>query len=200
MIIKTKKNIYCFLLILFSTLFFYQNSFAEKNDKTKDVSSIEKIEDFDIDKKENFVVEIPEVLNLDARVALNRNEVNIIGKEQKNRLLENKVLLIRELNTMNMKSKIWMANVSDIVNEIKKKFPNSIIVLESFSNTQFTNKDNIKESEKNALIVAEILRTNFGLDNTMCVIGLGTEENAFFEYNCVILSVIKDVGFYDSIQ
>lgn len=191
----------CILLILVSIMVVSVDSFAKKSkSKAKVATPVAQEEEFDIDKQENFTVEIPEISNLDARVALNRNEVNIVQKEQKNRLLKNKVLLLRELNTMNIRSKIWMSNVSDIVDEIKKKFPNSIIVLESFSNTQFSDTENLKESEKNGLTIADILRKDFGLDNTMCVIGLGTEENIFFDYNCAILSVIKDVGLYDSIQ
>lgn len=193
----------CILFIFSLVNFLCQNSFAEKNNNgIQDTSDYNKNEDIDIDidKKENYVVEIPQIVNLDSRVALDRDNINIIKKEQKNRLLKNKVLLQTQVSTMNIKSKLWMENISYIVATIKKKFLNSIIIIETYSNTQFTDMENIKESEQNGLIIANILRNNYGLNNTICVIGLGTEKNISLTYNCAKISVIKDVGFYDSIQ
>ena len=101
---------------------------------------------------------------------------------------------------MNIKSKTWHENMKYLATEIKKKFLHSIIIIETYSNTQFTDSENIKESEKNGLIVANFLKNDCGLNNTICVIGLGSEKNTSFNYNCARISVIKDVGFYDSIQ
>ena len=73
-----------------------------------------------IDKKrENYVVEIPKVVNLDLRVALDRDKINIIKREQKNRLLKNEILFFGEVSTMNINSKIWNENISYIVSKIK---------------------------------------------------------------------------------
>ncbi len=202
-----KKIINCILFVFCLINFLYLNCFAKKNNniqnsnfssnKNKNLSDEKTYRD---KKEKNYVVEIPKVVNLDSRVALNRENINIIEREQRNRLLKNKVLLFKEISTMNIKSKTWHENMKYLATEIKKKFLHSIIIIETYSNTQFTDSENIKESEKNGLIVANFLKNDCGLNNTICVIGLGSEKNTSFNYNCARISVIKDVGFYDSIQ
>ena len=201
------KKFILYSLFVFSLInFLHQNVFAKKNNNVKDINVCsDKNEEYDIyiniDKKiKNYVVEIPKVVKLDSRVALDRNKINIIKREQKNRLLKNEILFFGEVSTMNINSKIWNENISYIVSKIKKDFLYSIIIIETYSNTQFTDTENIKESEQKGLIIANILRKDFGLNNTICVIGLGAEKNISLNYNCAKISVIKDIGFYDSIQ
>jgi hypothetical protein len=196
-----KKIIICILFIFCLINFLYLNCFAKKNNNIKHSAFRSEKKKKSTDKKEkNYVVEIPQVVNLDSRVALNRENINIIKREQKDRLLKNKVLLSKEVSTMNIKSKTWNENIKYLATEIKKKFLHSIIIIETYSNTQFSDSQNIKEAEKNGLIVANFLKNDCGLNNTICVIGLGAEKNTSFNYNCARISVIKDVGFYDSIQ
>lgn len=201
------KKFILYSLFVFSLInFLHRNIFAKKNNNVKDINVCsDKNEEYDIyiniDKKiKNYVVEIPKVVKLDSRVALDRNKINIIKREQKNRLLKNEILFFGEVSTMNINSKIWNENISYIVSKIKKDFLYSIIIIETYSNTQFTDTENIKESEQKGLIIANILRKDFGLNNTICVIGLGAEKNISLNYNCAKMSVIKDIGFYDSIQ
>ena len=201
------KKFILYSLFIFSLInFLYQNVFAKKNNNVEDINVCsDKNEDFDmyinIDKKrKNYVLEIPKVVKLDSRVALDRDKINIIKREQKNRLLKNEILFFEEVSTMNINSKIWNENISYIVSKIKKDFLYSIIIIETYSNTQFTDTENIKESEQKGLTIANILRKDFGLNNTICVIGLGAEKNISINYNCAKISVIKDIGFYDSIQ
>ena len=201
------KKFILYSLFIFSLInFLYQNIFAKKNNNVEDINVCsDKNEDFDmyinIDKKrKNYVLEIPKVVKLDSRVALDRDKINIIKREQKNRLLKNEILFFEEVSTMNINSKIWNENISYIVSKIKKDFLYSIIIIETYSNTQFTDTENIKESEQKGLTIANILRKDFGLNNTICVTGLGSEKNISLNYNCAKISVIKDIGFYDSIQ
>ena len=201
------KKFILYILFVFSLInFLYHNIFAKKNNNVKDINVCsDKNEDLNIDinidkKKKNYVIETPKVVRLDSRVALDRDKINIIKREQRNRLLKNEILFFGEVSTMNINSKVWNENISYIVSKIKKKFLYSIIIIETYSNTQFTDTENIKESEQKGLIIANILRKDFGLNNTICVIGLGTEKNISLNYNCAKISVIKDVGFYDSIQ
>lgn len=202
------KKFILYSLFVFGLInFLYQNIFAKKNNNVEDINVCsDKNENFgmniNIDKKrENYVVEIPKVVKMDSRVALDRDKINIIKREQKNRLLKNEILFFEEVSTMNINSKIWNENISYIVSKIKKEFLYSIIIIiETYSNTQFTDTENIKESEQKGLVIANILRKDFGLNNTICVIGLGAEKNISINYNCAKISVIKDIGFYDSIQ
>lgn len=201
------KKFILYSLFVFGLInFLYQNIFAKKNNNVEDINVCsDKNENFgmniNIDKKrENYVVEIPKVVKMDSRVALDRDKINIIKREQKNRLLKNEILFFEEVSTMNINSKIWNENISYIVSKIKKDFLYSIIIIETYSNTQFTDTENIKESEQKGLVIANILRKDFGLNNTICVIGLGAEKNISINYNCAKISVIKDIDFYDSIQ
>ena len=203
------KKFILYSLFVFGLInFLYQNIFAKKNNNVEDINICsDKNENFgmniNIDKKrENYVVEIPKVVKMDSRVALDRDKINIIKREQKNRLLKNEILFFEEVSTMNINSKIWNENISYIVSKIKKEFLYSIIIIiiETYSNTQFTDTENIKESEQKGLVIANILRKDFGLNNTICVIGLGAEKNISINYNCAKISVIKDIDFYDSIQ
>ena len=203
------KKFILYSLFVFGLInFLYQNIFAKKNNNVEDINICsDKNENFGmnikIDKKrENYVVEIPKVVKMDSRVALDRDKINIIKREQKNRLLKNEILFFEEVSTMNINSKIWNENISYIVSKIKKEFLYSIIIIiiETYSNTQFTDTENIKESEQKGLVIANILRKDFGLNNTICVIGLGAEKNISINYNCAKISVIKDIDFYDSIQ
>ena len=132
------KKFILYSLFIFSLInFLYQNIFAKKNNNVEDINVCsDKNENFgmniNIDKKrENYVVEIPKVVKMDSRVALDRDKINIIKREQKNRLLKNEILFFEEVSTMNINSKIWNENISYIVSKIKKDFLYSIIIIKT---------------------------------------------------------------------
>ena len=162
------KKFILYILFVFSLInFLYHNIFAKKNNNVEDINVCsDKNENFgmniNIDKKrENYVVEIPKVVKLDSRVALDRDKINIIKREQRNRLLKNEILFFGEVSTININSKVWNENISYIVSKIKKKFLYSIIIIETYSNTQFTDTENIKDRAQSVLNISEDIPTAF---------------------------------------
>ncbi|MBR3627228.1 MAG: hypothetical protein IKN42_00095 [Elusimicrobia bacterium] len=148
----------------------------------------------------NYEVVVPPVLSLDSRTALIRNEINIIdGKKFKN-LSKYKKILTKEINTTGLQyTQVWVDKLQDIAKEIKK-YPKTIIILEGFRNTELKESENIEMSKQHALFVASVLKDMYKIENTMAAIGRGLEKNENFIYNCVIISLIKDINPSQSIQ
>ncbi len=148
----------------------------------------------------NYEVIIPPVLALDSRTALTRNEINIIDKQKFNNIQKYKKILVREINTTGLRyNDVWVEKMREIAKEIKK-YPNTIIVIEGFRNTELSERENIALSKEHALFVASVFKDVYKINNTMAAIGRGLEKNENFIYNCVIISLIKDINPSDSIQ
>jgi hypothetical protein len=151
-------------------------------------------------KVKNYEIVVPEVLGLDSRTALTRNEINIINTKTFENLLKYKKILTKEIDTTGLQyTEIWVNKLKDIAKEIKKH-PDTIVILEGFRNTELTEKENIELSKEHASFVASVFKDIYKIDNTMAVIGKGLEKNENFIYNCVIISLIKDINPSDSIQ
>ncbi|MBR4631805.1 MAG: hypothetical protein IKO48_00590 [Elusimicrobia bacterium] len=181
-----KKIVFLFFLItIFSVCF------AAKIDTTRDINRAPKIK--------NYEIIFPTILALDSRTALTRNEINIVDKKEFNNLLKYKKIYSRELNTIVLKNtKTWVDKLQTIAYEIKKH-PRTIVIVEGFRNTELTEKENIAVSKEHALFIASILRDVYKIENTMAAIGRGTEKNENLIYNCVIISLIKDIDPSQSI-
>ena len=148
----------------------------------------------------NYDVVIPPVLSLDSRTALIRNEINIIDEKKLKNLSKYKKILTKEINTTGLQyTRIWIDKLQNIAKEIKK-YPNTIIILEGFRNTELKESENIEKSKRHALFVASLLRDMYQIKNTMAAIGRGLEKNENFNYNCVIIYLIKDINPSQSIQ
>ena len=148
----------------------------------------------------NYEVSIPPVLSLDSRTALIRNEINIIDKKTLDNISKYKKILIKEINTTGLQyTQVWVDKLKDIAKEIKR-YPNTIIVLEGFRNTELKESENIEMSKQHALFVASVFRDMYKIKNTMAAIGRGLEKNENFIYNCVIIYLIKDINPSQSIQ
>ena len=80
-----------------------------------------------------------------------------------------------------------------------RKHPKTIVILEGFRNTELTERENIELSKRHALFVASILKDIYRVKNTMAAIGRGIEKNEELNYNCVIISLIRDVNPSDRI-
>ena len=59
---------------------------------------------------------------------------------------------------------------------------------------------NDNTGKKHALFFASVLKDMYRINNTFAVIGRGLEKNENFIYNCVIISLIKDINPSQSIQ
>lgn len=148
----------------------------------------------------NYEVSVPPVLSLDSRTALIRNEINIIDKKNLANLSKYKKILSKEINTIGLQyTQAWVDKLKDIATEIKK-YPNTIIVLEGFRNTELKESENIEMSKQHALFIASVFRDMYKIKNTMAAIGRGLEKNEDFIYNCVIIYLIKDINPSQSIQ
>lgn len=148
----------------------------------------------------NYEVVIPQVLELDSRTALTRNEINVIDKKVFENLSRYKKLLTKYFDTTGLKyDEKWTSKLQEIAKEIKKQ-PNTIIILEGFRNTELKESENIALSREHASFFASVLKDVYGINNTMAVIGKGLEKNENFIYNCVIISLIKDIDPSQSIQ
>lgn len=149
----------------------------------------------------NYEVVIPQVLDLDSRTALTRNEINMIDKKTFDNLSKYKKILTKEINTTGLQyNEKWVNKFQQIAKEIKKKYSNTIIILEGFRNTEMKESENIALSKEHAAFVASVLKDVYKINNTMAVIGRGLEKNENFIYNCVIISLIKDIDPSQSIQ
>ena len=152
-----------------------------------------------IQKDENYKIYIPPVVGLDTRASLEQDEINIIDKKKFNALLKYKRIFTREINTIDIKySAAWIQKLQNVAREIRK-YPNTIVIIEGFRNTELTERENIFASKKHALFVASILRDIYRVKNTMAAIGRGIEKNEDLNYNCVIISLIKNVNPSDKI-
>ena len=148
----------------------------------------------------NYEVYIPPVLSLDSRTSLIRNEINIIDQKTFDNLSKYKKILTKEINTTGLQyTQVWVDKLKEIATEIKKH-PKTIIIVEGFRNTEITEKENIALSKEHALFVASVFRDTYKIKNTMAAIGKGLEKNENFIYNCVIISLIKDINPADSIE
>ena len=185
-----------FLIVFISVIMVSGFSFAVTKVKSKASNN-------DINKApeiKNYEVIIPPVLALDSRTALTRNEVNVIDKQKFKNLQKYKKILVREINTTGLKyTDVWIAKMKEVAKEIKK-YPNTIVIIEGFRNTEMTERENIALSKEHALFVASVFKDVYKINNTMAAIGRGLEKNENFIYNCVIVSLIKDINPSDSIQ
>ncbi|MCR4662881.1 MAG: OmpA family protein [Endomicrobiaceae bacterium] len=182
-------NIICSFIIF---LTFCAVCYGSDSAKQKDVLSAKDVK--------NYEVVVPMVLGLDSRTALTINEINVIDKKVFNNLLKYKRLLVFEINTTGLKyTQTWVDKLQDIAKKIKK-YPNTIVIIEGFRNTEMSEKENIEMSKEHALFVASVFRDTYSIKNTMAVIGRGLEKNENFIYNCVIISLIKDINPSQSIQ
>ena len=188
---KTTK----FLNLIFFVLFFLAfGKFCYAGDSVaqKDINKAKEIK--------NYEVYIPPVLSLDSRTSLIRHEINIIDKKTFDNLSKYKKILTKEIITTGLQyTQVWVNKLQDVAKEIKNN-KNTIIVLEGFRNTETTERENIAMSKEHALFVASVLRDVYDIKNTMAVIGRGLEKNENFIYNCVIISLIKDINLADSIE
>lgn len=184
---RTFKFIYIFLIsILFAQQCFCANSTSKGNNSIK--------------KTPNYKVVVPPVLSLDTRTSLARNEINIINKDKLNNLSKFKKTYYKEINTMGIKyTTKWISRLKDVADEIKKH-PNSIVILEGFRNTEMSSKENEDLSKQHTLFIASILRDLYRVNYTMAAIGRGIEKNDELNYNCVIITLIKDINPTQSIQ
>lgn len=158
-------------------------------DKLSDKKNINKVADV-----KNYEIIIPQVLGLDSRTALTRNEINIIDNKVFDNLSKYKKILTKEINTIGLQyDKIWVKKFQQIAKEIKEKYSNTIIVIEGYRNTELTERENIALSKEHALFIASVFKDIYNINNTMAVIGRGLEKNENFIYNCIIISLIKDV-------
>lgn len=186
---KILTIIFIFLLFIISNKFCYAVDSVEQTNVIKNKKQ-------DI----NYEIYIPPVLSLDSRTALIRNEINIIDKKTFSNLSKYKRILTKEINTMGLQyTQVWVNKLQDIAKEIKRK-PNTIIIVEGFRNTETTERENIAMSKEHALFVASVFKDVYNIKNTMAVIGRGLEKNENFIYNCVIISLIKDINPSDSIE
>lgn len=185
------KNKLKFLVIFISLLCVGNFSFAEKQVLNKKLNKVPEVK--------NYEIIIPPVLGLDKRASLEKDEINILDKQKFNNLLKFDKILIREINTINLKySSAWIQRLEKIAREIKKH-PDTIVILEGFRNTELTERENIELSKRHALFVASVLKDIYRVKNTMAAIGRGIEKNDELNYNCVIVSLIKDVNPSDRI-
>jgi len=189
---KTIKK-YLYYIFIFAIFIIFSNfcyaSSAKKHDKVESVKEVA-----------SYEVVIPPVLALDSRTALIRNEINIIDKKKFNNLSKYKKLFTKEINTTGLQyTQTWVSKMKDVAKEIKK-YKNTIIIIEGFRNTELRESENIEMSKKHALFVASVLRDGYKINNTMAVIGRGLEKNENFIYNCVIISLIKDISPSQSIE
>lgn len=153
-----------------------------------------------IPNNKTYKVYIPPVFELDSRTSLSRNEINIIDKEKFNNLSKYKRLFYKEINTIGLKyTSAWVTRLKDVADEIKK-YPNTIVILEGFRKTEMSSKENLELSKKHSLFIATILKDLYRVQNTMAVIARGTEKNDELNYNCVIVTLIKDINPSQSIQ
>ena len=126
--------------------------------------------------------------------------INIIDKKVFKNLLKYKKLYTQEINTAGIQyNEIWVKKFQDVANAIKK-YPNTIVIVEGFRNTELSEKENIAMSKEHALFVSSILRDVYNVSNTMAAIGRGLDKNENLIYNCVIISLIKDIDPSASIQ
>lgn len=152
-----------------------------------------------IQKDENYKIYIPPVVGLDTRASLEQDEINIIDKKRFNDLLKYKRIFTKEINTIDIKySAAWIQKLQNVAREIRKR-PGTIVIVEGFRNTELTGRENLLMSKKHALFVASILRDIYRVKNTMAAIGRGIEKNEDLNYNCVIISLIKNVNPSDKI-
>jgi len=166
--------------------------FAEKQVLNKKLNKVPKVK--------NYEIIIPEVLALDSRTALSRNEINIIDKKSFKNLQKYKKILTKEINTTGLKyTDVWVERMRETAKEIKKH-PNTIIIIEGFRNTEMTERENIALSKEHALFVASVFKDVYKIKNTIAAIGRGLEKNEELIYNCVIISLIKDINPSQSIQ
>ena len=186
------KNILRIFIIFISLLCVNVFCFAEKQVLNKKINEVPEVK--------NYEVIIPQVLALDSRTALTRNEINIIDKQKFRNLQKYKKILVREINTIGLKyTNVWVEKMQEIAKEIKKH-PNTIIIIEGFRNTEVTERENIALSKEHALFVASVFKDVYKIKNTMATIGRGLEKNEELIYNCVIVSLIKDIDPSQSIQ
>ena len=165
--------------------------YAVNIDTTKDINRAPK--------NKNYELTIPTVSSLDSRTSLVRNEINIIDNKKFDNLSKFKKILRKEINTIGLQyNETWIKNLQDVANEIKKH-PNTIVIVEGFRKTELSERENIELSKEHALFVASVLRDIYQVKNTMAAIGRGTEKNENFIYNCVIISLIKDINPSDII-
>ena len=175
-----KKLLYCFIVVLVFLLF----SKIIYCDTKKNIEVNQKIQKYEIYN--------PPVLSLDSRASLSRNDINIIKKDKLNALLKYKKIYHKELNTIGLQyNDKWVEKLKDIANDIKKH-KNSIIILESFRNTELSEKENISLSKENALFIASVFRDVYNIKYTMVAIGRGTDKNEELNYNCVIITIIEE--------
>ncbi len=185
------------ILIIFISLLCI-SGFCVADNKTKSASSSKKI--LKAPEVKNYEVIIPQVLALDSRTALTRNEINIIDKQSFKNLQKYKKILVKEINTTGIKyTAVWVEKMGEIAKEIKKH-PNTIVIIEGFRNTELTERENIALSKEHALFVASVFKDVYKIKNTMAAIGRGLEKNEELIYNCVIVSLIKDINPSQSIQ
>lgn len=185
------------ILIIFISLLCI-SGFCVAENKTKSNSSNKKI--LKAPEVKNYEVIIPQVLALDSRTALTRNEINIIDKQSFKNLQKYKKILVKEINTTGIKyTAVWVEKMREIAKEIKKH-PNTIVIIEGFRNTELTERENIALSKEHALFVASVFKDVYKIKNTMAAIGRGLEKNEELIYNCVIISLIKDINPSQSIQ
>ena len=176
------------LIVIFSTICYGADSVAKKENINK------------AKKVKNYEVIIPPVLELDSRTALTRNEINIIDDKTFENLSKYRKIFRKEINTIGLQyTPEWVNKLQLVVNEIKK-YPNTIIILEGFRNTEISGLENIALSREHALFVASVFKDVYKISNTMAAIGRGLEKNENFIYNCIIISLIRDINPSDSIQ
>ena len=179
------------LLIIVSLLCISGFSIADTKTSNKDINKAPEIKSYE--------VIIPPVLGLDKRASLEKDEINIIDKKKFNNLLKFDRILTKEVNTINLKySTAWIQKLENVAREIRKH-PKTIVILEGFRNTELTERENIELSKRHALFVASILKDIYRVKNTMAAIGRGIEKNEELNYNCVIISLIRDVNPSDRI-
>lgn len=181
--------------LFFTGFFFLTLSVVCYGDDTAEKKNINKANNV-----QNYELIVPPVLSLDSRTALTRNEINIIDKKVFKNLLKYKKLYTQEINTAGIQyNEIWVKKFQDVANAIKK-YPNTIVIVEGFRNTELSEKENIAMSKEHALFVSSILRDVYNVSNTMAAIGRGLDKNENLIYNCVIISLIKDIDPSASIQ
>lgn len=185
------------VLIIFISLLCI-SGFCFSDSQIKSTSSNKKI--LKAPKIKKYEVIIPQVLALDSRTALSRNEINILDRQKFKNLQKYKKILVKEINTTGLKyTDVWVEKMREIAKEIKKH-PNTIVIIEGFRNTELTERENISLSKEHALFVASVFKDVYKIPNTMAAIGRGIEKNEELIYNCVIVSLIQDINPSQSIQ
>ena len=190
---RKKSLFFIFINILVLSVTFGTICYGDTTSDKKDINTAANAK--------NYEVVIPQVLDLDSRTALTRNEINMIDQKTFDNLSKYKKILKKEINTTGLQyNEKWVSKFQQIAEEIKKKYSNTIIILEGFRNTEMRESENIALSKEHAAFAASVLKDVYKINNTMAVIGKGLEKNENFIYNCVIISLIKDIDPSQSIQ